>query len=123
MLRIVFGAFLFVHGLVHLAWFAPVPPDDAFSFRWDSPIFPDADPATIKKIVVPMIAVLVIALTVAALGVWGVPALTGIWPVAAILGACLSFVVMALLWHPWFVTGPLVNLLILLFALIPGLVF
>jgi hypothetical protein len=30
---------------------------------------------------------------------------------------------MALLWHPWFVTGPLVNLLILLFALIPGLVF
>lgn len=123
MLRIVFGAFLFLHGLVHLAWFAPVPPDDAFPFRWDSPIFPDASKATMRKLVTPMIAGLVLALTVAALGVWGVPGLSGVWPAAAALGAALSFGVMALLWHPWFVTGPLVNLLILLFALIPGLVF
>jgi len=123
MLRIVFGAFLFLHGPVHLAWFAPVPPDDAFPFRWDSPIFPDASKATMRKLVTPMIAGLVLALTVAALGVWGVPGLSGVWPAAAALGAALSFGVMALLWHPWFVTGPLVNLLILLFALIPGLVF
>jgi hypothetical protein len=123
MLRIVFGALLLVHGLIHLAWFAPIPPDDAFPFRWDSPIFPEASEATLRKLVTPMIAVLVLALAVAALGVWGVPALAGVWPAAAALGAALSFGVMALLWHPWFVTGPLVNMLILLFALIPGLAF
>jgi hypothetical protein len=116
MVRIVFGALLLVHGLIHLAWFAPKPPDDAFPFRWDSPIFPDASEATMKKVVSPMIAILVLSLTIAALGVWGVPALAGVWVSAAVLGAMVSFVVMALLWHPWFVTGPLVNLLIIAMA-------
>jgi hypothetical protein len=121
MLRIVFGALLLVHGLIHLAWFAPVPADDAFPFRWDSPVFPEASETTLKKFIHPMIALLVVTLTVAALGVWGVPALAAIWPAAAILGAVISFIVMAVLWHPWFVTGPLVNLLIVMFAAIPGL--
>ena len=123
MLRIVFGALLLVHGLIHLTWFAPTPPDEAFPFRWDSPIFPDASETTLKKFVHPMLALLVVSLTIAALGVWGVPALAGIWPAAAVLGAVISFMVMAILWHPWFVSGPLVNLLIIVFAMIPGLAF
>ena len=123
MVRIVFGVLLLVHGLIHLAWFAPLPPDDAFPFRWDSPMLPDVSETTLKRFAGPVIVALVALLAIAALGVWGVPVLAGIWPAAAILGALLSFVVMALLWHPWFVTGPLVNVLIIVFAFIPGLAF
>jgi hypothetical protein len=116
MTRIVFGALLLVHGLIHLAWFAPKPPDDAFPFRWDSPLLPEVPEQTMRKYLTPVIAVMVVTLALAALGVWGVPALAGLWTVAAITGAILSFVVMALLWHPWFVTGPVVNLLIIAIA-------
>jgi hypothetical protein len=121
MLRFVMGALLIGHGLVHLAWFAPVPADDTFPFRWESPIFPRIGPAALKKAVTPAIIVMVALLALGALGVWGVPALAGIWQAAAIMGAIISFAVMALLWHPWFVTGPLVNFLIVAFALYPGL--
>jgi hypothetical protein len=121
MVRIVFGALLLGHGLVHLAWFAPLPPDDAFPFRWDSPMFPDVSPSTMRRVMTPAILLLVAAFTVAALGMWGVAGLSSVWSAAAILGALVSTVVMAVLWHPWFVTGPFVNLLILLFAFVPTL--
>lgn len=121
MLRVVFGAFLLLHGLVHLAWFAPNQPAE-YPFTWHSLLLPNVSESAMKKAVAPMILLLVALLAVAALGVWGVPAFAGIWAGAAIFGALISLVVMALLWHPWFVTGPLVNILILLFAFVPGLV-
>jgi len=121
MLRIVYGALLLFHGWGHLAWYVPAPADDAFPFRWSSPMFPRVSAATLRKIVTPVIGVVIVTLSIAAFGAWGVAALAGIWPGAAIIGAVLSLGVMALLWHPWLVTGPMVNMILMAGALYPAI--
>jgi hypothetical protein len=118
MLRTVFGAMLLAHGLIHLAWFAPKQPDEAFPFKWHSLLFPYVKDETMKRIVAPMIIVQAAVLVVAALGVWGVPGLAALWVPLAVFGSVVSTIVMTLLWHPWFITGPLVNALIVTFALL-----
>jgi hypothetical protein len=118
MLRVVFGALLLLHGLIHLAWFAPKQPDESYPFRWHSLMFPKASDATMKRAVSPMIVVQAVLFALAALGVWGAPGLAAIWVPAAVAGALVSTAVMALLWHPWFVTGPVVNLLIVAVAVL-----
>jgi hypothetical protein len=117
MLTMLFGAMLLAHGLVHLAWFAPEQPDDAYPFRWDSMLFPNASETTLRRIGTPAIVALVVALTLAALGVWGVPVLSTVWVPLAVVGALISTALMVTLWHRWFVTGPAVNALIVGFAL------
>ena len=78
MLRIVFGGLLLFHGWGHLAWYVPAPDDDAFPFRWSSPMFPHLSAETLRKYVTPVIAVVILTLTVAAFGAWGVAFLAGV---------------------------------------------
>jgi len=112
MLDIIYGVLLVLHGLVHLAWFAPTQPDE-FPFRWKSLLLPHASEATLKRYISPMIVAQAVLFALAALGVWGVPLLAAAWVPMAIVAVALSTTIMVLLWHPWFFTGPAVNLLIL----------
>jgi len=113
MLRVMFGIVLLAHAAIHLSWLAPRPEDDkSYPFRWRSVLLLNASETTLKGIGTALIALQFLAYLVAALGLWGVPVLAGVWGAAAILGSVLSMMVMALLWHPWFVAGPFVNVAI-----------
>ena len=60
-----------------------------------------------------VVAIVAVLFALAALGVWGVPLLAAAWVPMAIIAVALSTTIMVVLWHPWFFTGPAVNLLIL----------
>jgi hypothetical protein len=113
MLRIVFGIVMFAHGAIHLLWLAPKPADPKYPFRWRSPLLPKLPEATLKAVTIPLIALQVLAYSVAALGVVGVPALTGVWGAAAVLGSTLSIVLIAILWDRDFIFGPIVDVAII----------
>jgi len=110
--RLLFGLLLLVHGAIHLAWFAPAPDDPKWPFRWRSPWLPKLSEDTLRNLGTAAIALMFLGYAVAALGVWGVGFLAGIWVPAAILASALSLVVIAVLWHPWFFAGPTVDVVI-----------
>jgi len=112
MSRVMFGFFLLLHGVIHLGWLSPKPSDPKYPFAWRSPWLPNASEETLKGIGTAAIALLLLSYFVAALGLWGVPFLSGIWGAAAVLGSTLSLLITALLWHPWFVAAPTIDLLI-----------
>lgn len=112
MLDVVYGVLVLLHGLVHLAWFAPNQPSE-YPFTWHSLLLPRVPDATMRRFVSPLILIQTVLFALAALGVWGVPVLSALWVPFTVAGVAISTTVMVLLWHPWFVTGPAVNLLIL----------
>ena len=105
-MRFLFGALLLVHGLIHIAWFAPKPADPRYPFTWRSPWFPKASEATLKAVAIPVIVVVIVGFAVSALGVWGVGELAEVWGLTALVSASASVFVTLLLWHPWFVAAP-----------------
>jgi hypothetical protein len=115
--RVLFGLLLLVHGAIHLAWLAPQPQDPKWPFAWKSPWLPSVPEETLRPVGTAAIALMMLCFVVAALGVWGVGFLAGVWVPAVVLGSALSFLVIGVLWHPWFVVGPTVDLLIAAAAL------
>lgn len=110
--RVMFGIFLLAHGAIHLGWLTPKPDDPKYPFAWRSPWLRDASEETLRGIGTAAISLLLLAYFVAALGLWGVPFLSDVWGAAAILGSTISFLLTGLLWHPWFVAAPTIDLLI-----------
>jgi hypothetical protein len=116
--RLLFGLLLLAHGAIHLSWLAPKPTDPKWPFHWRSPWFPRTSEESLRGIGTAVIALMFLAYVVAALGVWGVAVLAGVWVPAAVLASALSFMVIAVLWHPWFVAGPTVDVIIAAAALL-----
>jgi hypothetical protein len=110
--RVLFGLLLLAHGAIHLAWLVPAPADPKWPFLWRSPWLPHASEEKLRDVGTALITLMFLAFFVAALGVWGVPFLAGAWGAIAVVGCALSLIVISLLWHPWFVVGPTVDLLI-----------
>jgi hypothetical protein len=115
--RVLFGLLLLAHGAIHLAWFAPQPDDPKWPFAWRSPWLPKASEDTLRGIGTAVIALMFLVYTLAALGVWGVGFLAGAWVPLAVLASALSFILIVVLWHPWFVAGPTVDVVIAVAAL------
>jgi hypothetical protein len=113
MTRILFGVFLLAHAVIHLGWLSPKPDDPKHPFAWRSPWLPGASEAALKGTGTAAISLLLLAYLVAALGLWGVPVLSQFWGAAAVLGSVLSLIVTVLLWHPWFVAGPIIDVAVI----------
>ncbi|MBI5231772.1 MAG: hypothetical protein HY876_06370 [Coriobacteriales bacterium] len=120
--QIAFGLFLIVHGLIHVSWIAPRP-KDAEDYPFDlsrSPINErmgkPIEPETLALLGRTAATVAVVAFTLAGLGVLGVPVLSGIWRVCAIVGAFTSLDVTTMFWHRWFVAAPILDVLIMIAA-------
>jgi hypothetical protein len=112
MARIVFGAFLLAHSVIHLAWLAPKPADPAYPFSFRSRLLPSLSETTVRAVAMALIAVTLAAFVAAALGLLGVPGLAQAWGGLAIAGSLASLAVTVLLWHPWFVAGPIIDVAI-----------
>ena len=97
--RVVVGVLLLAHGLVHLLYLAPDVPEFSIGRSW---LLPAPARRPVARV---LMAATVAAFTLAALAVWGVPGLSGIWP-ALTIGACLlSMALLAAFWDTVLVIG------------------
>ena len=97
LLRVAVGFFLIAHGLVHLLYLVTKEDDPGWPFTLDkSWLVPDAvrRPAGIV-----LLAATVAAFALLGLAVWGVPGLSGAWPVIAIVSATLSLALLVAFWN------------------------
>ncbi|NTW28977.1 MAG: hypothetical protein HGA39_06420 [Coriobacteriia bacterium] len=118
-MRTAFGVFLIAHALVHLAWVAPKPSDPAYPFNvTHSRLLPNTSPATLKIIALVLVAVVMLDLVLAGLGVMGVPFLSGIWRLIAVEGAVASLAMVGLFWNPYFIVAPFLDAAIIAAALL-----
>ena len=93
LIRVVLGALLLAHGLVHLLFLAPDVPVFSLEHSW-------LVPASIRTPVAHTLLVATIgASALLALAVWGVPGLAAAWPVLAMIAAALSTVLLVLFWN------------------------
>jgi len=128
MTRILFGIFLLVHALIHLAWVTPPPPatpgGPAYPFDLTrSPLLPGLAERPLRVIGVTLVSVAVVAFVAAGLGVLGAPGLSAVVPVTVSVGAVASLLVIALFWNTWFVVGALLDVALLAgayFGKLPG---
>ena len=98
-IRVVVGVLLLAHGLVHLLYLAPDVPEFSIDRSWLLPA------SARLPVALALMAATVAAFTLAALAVWGVPGLSGIWP-ALTIGACLlSVALLAAFWDTMLVIG------------------
>ena len=125
-LRILFCLFLVAHGWVHMS-LAQVPVPQPGALR--TPFFPAwwraaVDPAwPASRLGMPanltqtmgwvLWLVVTVGFAIAGLGLLGLPGVNAIWPAAAVGSSVVSILLLALYWHPWFVMGPTLDLIIL----------
>jgi len=97
------GLFLIAHGLVHLLYLLPKQDDPGFPFTLkESWLVPEA---VRRPVGIGLVAVTVAAFLLLGLAVWGVPGLSGSWPVIAIVAAVLSLVLLVAFWNSHFFVG------------------
>ena len=118
LVRVVAGNLLIAHGAVHALYLAPAPDDPKYPFTFESSWLPG--PAR-RPVAIALIAATVIAFILLALAVWGVPGLTGAWPVLTIVASALSLALLITFWHTWLVFGVAIDLGLIAIAFIrPG---
>ena len=103
LIRIVAGLFLIAHGLVHLLYLVHKEDDPSFPFTLkQSWLVPEAVRRPTGLV---LLAATVAAFALLGLAVWGVPGLSGVWPLLAIVAAALSLVMLVAFWHRQFFVG------------------
>jgi hypothetical protein len=102
-LRIAAGLFFIAHGLVHLLYLVTKEDDPSWPFTLkQSWLVPEA---VRHPVGIGLLAVTVTAFALLGLAVWGVPGLSGAWPVIAIVSAALSLVLLVAFWNSHLIAG------------------
>lgn len=96
--RLLAGALLLAHGLVHLLYLAP----DVDAFSIDAGRLPED---VRRPVALVLMAGTVVAFALLALGTWGVPGLAGVWPTLALVAAGVSAVLLLAFWDRQLVLG------------------
>ena len=111
-LRLVGGALLIAHGLVHLLYVA----DDVGEFTFDdSWLISDGSARTVG---LPLMWATVVAFGLVGMSVWGTPGLVSVWPMLAIAAALLSLVLLVLFWSWSLVFGVLIDVVVIAVAVV-----
>lgn len=113
--RVAAGGLLLAHGLVHLLYLA----DDVPEFSMEKQgLVPEA---VRRPVALGLVAATIVAFACLALGVWGIPGLSGAWPGFMAAGCVLSMVLLILFWDTWLVVGLVIDVGLLTIAVIrPG---
>jgi hypothetical protein len=115
-LRIVAGLFLAAHGLVHLLYLATKEDDPSWPFTLkESWLVPQA---VRRPIGLGLLAATVAAFALLELAVWGVPGLSSVWPVIAIVSAALSLLLLAAFWNAHLVAGIGIDVVLIVLAVV-----
>jgi hypothetical protein len=125
-MSLVLAAFLTAHGLIHLSYLTPAPPQTA-----DGPAWPfhldeswvsatlDLDPTLVRAVGGLLVAASVGLFVASALATldW----LPASWWSALVIGAAsTSLVTLALFFHPWLVLGMVIDVILLLAVVVVG---
>ncbi len=108
--RVVVGVLLVAHGLVHLLYVA----DDVEVFSLeDSWLIPRSAARGVGLV---LMLGTVGAFAILGLAVWGVPALSGAWPVLTLIAAGISLVLLVAFWNIQLVVGVAIDVALLVIA-------
>ena len=110
--RIVVGMLLLAHGLVHLLYLARDVPEFTLDRSW---LVPDAARRPVGLV---LMAATVVAFTLVALAVWGVPGLSAVWPMLTIAACVLSAVLLVLFWSTNLVFGLVIDAALVVIAVL-----
>ena len=110
-LRIAVGLLLVAHGLVHLLYVAP---DVPFSLErsWLVP------PSARRPVAFALMGATILAFTLVALALWGVPGLAEAWPILTIIAAGLSTALLVAYWSVQLVFGVAIDLALIAAAVV-----
>jgi hypothetical protein len=111
--RLVLGALLVAHGLVHLLWFAPSD-DPAWPFRLDRSALVPAGAQ--KPVAVGLVSLVVVGFGLLGLAVWGVPGLAATWPWLAVAAAVTSVAALVLFWDRQLLWGVAIDVAVVVVA-------
>lgn len=113
LIRLVAGALLIAHGLVHTLWFVPHQ-DDAWPFRLERPwLLPEP---LRRPVGIAVVALTVLAFLLVGLAVWGVPGLAGAWPLLTVWAAASSLLMLVAFWDAQLVWGAVIDLALVVLA-------
>lgn len=103
LIRVVLGALLLAHGLVHLLFLAPDVPVFSLEHSW---LVPES---MRTQLAYTLLVATIAAFALLALAVWGIPGLSAAWPVIAMVAAALSTVLLVLFWNWQLALGIVIN--------------
>ena len=103
---------LLAHGLVHLLYVVDDVPEFSMDRSWL------VSGAVRRPVALGLLAATIAAFALLALGVWGLPGLSGGWPGLMAAGCLLSMVLLLLFWSPWLVVGLVIDIGLLALAVI-----
>ena len=114
--RVVVGFLLLAHGLVHLLYLVPAATDPKYPFSLArSWLLPESARRPVALVLITTVALGFLA---SALGMWGVPGLTGAWSGVTIVAAILSLALLVAFWDRQLWIGVLIDVLLVAAALV-----
>lgn len=123
MLKVALAVFLIVHGLVHAILAAAPSPNDPdakpnsfFTAADRSSLLSQLglDAAVIRWAGIILVALTTLGFILVGLGILGVPGLSTVWRMLAVVSSCVSLLLLTLFWHRWLVVGVLIDIGILI---------
>jgi hypothetical protein len=113
-IRIVAGLLLIAHGLVHLLYLVSEPDGEDYPFTLrDSWLVPEN---ARRPLAIFLIAATITFFTLLGLAVWGVPGLSGVWPVLAVVAASSSLALLVAFWDAWLTIGVGIDVALIVIA-------
>lgn len=112
LVRILGGALILAHGLIHLLYLANDVREFSLERSW---LIPGSGRRPLALV---LIAATVAAFAVLALAVWGVPGLSAAWPVLTVVACLLSMALLILFWNTWLMVGFAIDIALLAAAVI-----
>ena len=110
--QIVLGLFLIAHGLVHLLYLVSKPEDESYPFTLrESWLVPET---ARRPLALSLIASAIVFFALLGLAVWGVPGLSGAWPVLAVVAASSSLALLIAFWDARLTLGVLIDMAVII---------
>ena len=110
--HIVLGLFLIAHGLVHLLYLVSKPEDESYPFTLrESWLVPEK---ARRPVALSLIAAAIVFFALLGLAVWGVPGLSGAWPVLAVVAASSSLALLIAFWDARLTLGVLIDVAVII---------
>lgn len=108
--RLLFGAFLILHGLIHLSWVTPQPSDPRYPFDvTHSKLIRGARPEMLRSTGSALAVLATGQFAAAGIALIALPGLPMLWRMLAVVACLDSLVLIAVFWHRWLALGPLID--------------
>ncbi len=121
MSKIVLALFLAAHGLIHLGYVTPAPPDPKYPFKLDQSWLITSlhvETGIARLLGTALGALTVLGYALAALAIMGIVVPEAWWQPLTVVSSALSLLLLILFWHPWLVIGVAIDVFLLLALLV-----